>query len=95
MYEKSRYQIHPFRQIKNHFFYLLLLFGWRAQTPGGQVGPTLLIPDRGLIFRNAEGLYMKYSKDQSVYEGRRGDGTFTICSPKSRLRAIVLKTVLI
>lgn len=31
----------------NHFLYLLLLFGWKAQSLGGQVGATLLTSDHG------------------------------------------------
>lgn len=77
----------------NQFLYQLLLFGWKAQTPGGQVGPTLSVPDHALII-TSEGLHIKYSKD-TVYKRGRGYSTFTICFPESRLRVVVLKTVLI
>lgn len=54
----------------NNLIYLPLLFGWKAQTPGGQVGPTLLVPDRGLIISTSEGLHVKYSTDQSDLQKR-------------------------
>lgn len=74
----------------NHFLYLLPLFGWKAHTPGSQVGATLLVasssaPQKDCTWNTAK--INQFTKEVEV--------TVHLPSVSSRLRVVVFKTVFI
>lgn len=81
----------------NHFLYLLLLFGWKAPSPGGQLRATLLTSDRGRYpgarkdsTRNTAKIN-QFMKEVEVTP-HLPPGKALLCFPKSSLRVTVVKS---